>query len=104
MLNFLAVNWTNISSNWIDWALTGYRNIFGDWVYPIMFLGIIGYVYAVNRSALSAAAAICIIFVVFGATGIFTAENMYFALEAWIIVIVAFAALFVTLIIDKKRG
>jgi len=101
---FAAVDWDTISSNWIEWALTGYKNIFGNWVYPIVFIGIIGYIYCINRSAFSAAAGICITFAVFGVTGVFSQpETMYFTLISWVLVIFSFAGLFVILIVKKGR-
>ena len=103
-LPLMDVNWSNISSGWMDWAITGYENILGNWVYPIFFLGIVGYVYAVNRSAFSAAAAICIVFAVFGVTGILsTPDTMNFTLISWVITIFSFAGLFVILIVKKGR-
>ena len=98
------VNWTNISSNWADFIMTGYDAIFQHWTYPLIFLGIIGYVYCVNRSALSAAAAICIIFGVYGTTSIFRYPDIAgFSLLGWLITIVSFAGLF-TLLFVRKRG
>ena len=99
---FLQVNWSDITDNWVEYAFTGYSNIFGDWVYPLIFLGLIGYIYCVNKSAFSAAAAICIIFAVFGVTGIFSSpDTMYFTLISWVILIFSFAGLFVVLIVKK---
>jgi len=99
------VNWTNISSNWIDYSLTGYENIFGVWVYPLIFIGLIGYVYCVNHSAFSAAAAICILFAVFGVTGVFSQpETFNFTLISWVVMIFSFAGLFVILIVKKNRS
>ena len=98
------VNWTNISSDWIGYILTGYDNIFGNWTYPLMFLGVVGYIYCLNRSAMSAAAAICIIFGVYGVTGIFRyGEIAEFSLLSWVIVIMSFSGLFTTLFIRKRR-
>ena len=101
----MEANWTNISSNWIEYALSSYENILGDWVYPLIFMGIISYIYCINRSAFSAAAAICIIFGVYGVTGVFSSpDTMYFTLLSWIVVIFSFAGLFVVLIVKKGRS
>ena len=99
------VNWSNISGNWIEYALTGYENIFGAWVYPLMFLGLIGYVYCINRSAFSAAALICIMFSVFGVTGILSEpETLNFTLISIIVTVFSFAGLFVVLFLKNKRS
>jgi len=102
---FLEVNWSNISGNWAEWMMSGYDQIFGHWTYPLIFLGIIGYVYCINRSAISAAAAICITFTVFGATAIFRyPDTPEFSLLGWIIVIVSFAGLFTLLFTMRQRS
>jgi len=99
------VNWTNISSDWAGWIMTGYDNIFQNWTYPLIFLGVIGYVYCVSRSATAAAASICLVFGIFGITGIFRYPDIAeFSMLSWIIVIISFAGLFTTLFISKQRG
>jgi hypothetical protein len=105
MLNFilLETNWSNISGDWIGWLSTGYEYVFGNWLWALIFFGIIGYIYAVNRSAISAAAAICIIFGVFGATGIFRfPETSMFSMISIIIVVTSFAGLFTLLFVKKS--
>ena len=102
---FLEVNWTNISSDWIGWTMSGYDAIFGHWTYPLIFLGIIGYVYSINRSAMSAAAAICLVFGIYGALAIFRYPDIAeFSMLGWIIVIISFAALFTTLFTMRQRS
>jgi len=106
MLGFILgeVNWTNISSNWASWIITAYDNIFANWTYPIIFLGIVGYVYCLNKSAMSAAAIICMIFGVFGVTGIFRYPDIaQFSMLSWVIAVTAFAGLFTTLFISRHR-
>jgi len=98
------VNWSNISSNWAEFALTGYDSIFQNWTYPLIFLGIIGYVYCISRSAMTAAAAVCIIFSIYGFTAVFCYPDIAgFSMFGWIIVIVSFGGLFTTLFIKKYR-
>lgn len=99
------VNWTNISSDWIGYILSGYDSIFNHWTYPLIFLGVVGYIYCLNRSAMSAAAAICIIFGVYGVTGVFRYGDIaQFSLLSWTIVIVSFSGLFAALFIRKRRS
>jgi len=101
---FGEVNWTNISGNWSDFILTGYNNVLGNWFYPLAFMGIVGYIYCINRSAMSAAAAICIIFGVYGVTNVFAApDTMGFSLFGWIVTIFSFSGLFTLLFIRSRR-
>lgn len=98
------VNWSNITTNWVDWLMSGYDNIFGNWTYPLIFLGVIGYVYCVSRSAMVAAAAICLTFGIFGATAVFRYPDIAeFSVMGWIIVIVSFAGMFTTLFVARSR-
>jgi len=98
------VNWSNISSDWAEFIMSGYTNIFENWTYPLIFLGVVGYVYCVNRSAMSAAAAICLIFGIYGVTGIFRfPEVAQFSFLSWIITLVSFSGLFTTLFLKKYR-
>jgi len=99
------VNWSNITSNWGTYFMTGYDHVFGHWTYPLIFLGVIGYVYCVSRSAMVAAASICLIFGIYGATSIFRYPDIpEFSMLGWVIVIVSFAGLFTTLFVSKRRG
>jgi len=98
-----AVNWSEINDGWIDYAISAYEGFFGNWVYPIIFLGLVGYIYCINRSAFSAAAAICILFGVYGVTGVLSQpDTLYFTLISQVIVIFSFAGLFIVLVL--KRG
>lgn len=49
--------------------MSGYTTALGFFVWPIIFSGVIGYIYIKNVSATTAAVAILIIFTCFGATG-----------------------------------
>ena len=101
---FMEVNWSNITGNWSDFILTGYNNIFQNWTYPLIFLGFICYIYCINRSAMSAAAAICIIFGVYGITGVLSYPDIApFSLLSWGITLTSFAGLFAVLFTRKRR-
>lgn len=102
---FLEVNWSNISADWIGWLMTGYDNVLGNWVFPLIFLGIAGYVYCMSRSAVTAAASICLIFGIFGVTNIFRYPDLAtVSMISWLIVIVSFVGVFVTLFTRKRVG
>ena len=98
-----TVNWTNISGNWTEWILQGYTGILTDvWLYPVLFMGIIGYVYAITQSATSAAVTIALVFGIFGVTGVFAGPSE-FGFLSWAIVITAFSAAFTALFVGRKR-
>jgi len=53
----------------MDWSMQGYTTAIGYFVWPIIFAGVIGYIYIKNTSAISASVAIIIIFTCFSMTG-----------------------------------
>jgi len=59
-------NFTYILENFMSWSMQGYTTAIGYFVWPIIFAGIIGYVYIKNTSAISASVAIIIVFTCFG--------------------------------------
>ena len=59
-------NWTYIMQNFMEWSTQGYVSALGFLFYPILFTGIIGYVYLKQQSLVAVAAAILIIFSAFG--------------------------------------
>lgn len=97
------VNWTNISADWVTYIISGYTDIFGEWFYPLVFIGFIGYVYCINKSAIAAAAAICIIFTVFSVTGIFATTDEFTQLASGVS-LAAFAGLFALLFYAKRAS
>ena len=98
------INWTNVSGNWIQFAMSGYTNIFENFTYPLIFLGIIGYIYCITKSAIGAAIGICIVFVIYGGSAVFNyPESSLFSFLGWIIVIVSFAGLFTALFVRANR-
>jgi len=53
----------------MQWSMQGYVIALGSFVWPVIFAGIIGYVYIKNTSAISASVAIIIVFTCFTMTG-----------------------------------
>jgi len=49
----------------MEWSMQGYTTAIGYFVWPIVFAGIIGYVYIKNTSAVAAAVATIIVFTSF---------------------------------------
>jgi len=98
------INWSNITGNWIEFATSGYTYVFQNFFWPIVFFGITGYVYAVNRSATAAAALICILFTVFGFTNVFAAPELgIYSQLNWVVVVVSLSGLFVAVFTKKYR-
>ena len=99
----LDINWTNVSSNWMSWFFTGYFVVIGEvWFYPLVFFGIIGYIYALSQSATAAAVAITIMFTVLGVSGIFSSIPEFTAISAGVTV-TSIAAAFVAVFVGRKR-
>ena len=65
-------NITYIMENFWEWSLQGYVDVFGFFFWPIMFSGIIGYIYLKSTSATSATVVILLLCGAFATTGIFT--------------------------------
>jgi len=61
----MAVNFTDIIQNLVNWSTHGYVMTLGVFFWPILFTGIIGYVYLKQQSLVAAAVAILILFAAF---------------------------------------
>ena len=81
-------NFTYIRENLISWSLQGYENALGFLFFPLVFTGIIGYVYIKNQSVVILGVAILIIFAAFG--------NTLINVDAWVTVMQIIFALAIT--------
>jgi len=97
----MPVSWENISGNWTTWVTDAYTGILGNWFWPLVFFGVIGYVYAINKSATSAAVAICLVFGIFGVTGVF-ADAPDFVFINMAIVLIAVSGAFTAIFMRKR--
>jgi hypothetical protein len=59
--------WTNFSGGIFEYALSAYNNL-EPWTYPLIFLGVIGYMYSATHSVITAIVAILITFGIFATT------------------------------------
>lgn len=59
--------WGNFSSGIFEYAMDAYSSL-EPWTYPLIFIGIIGYVYTATHSVITAIAAILITFGIYAAT------------------------------------
>ena len=80
--------------------MQGYETALGVFVWPIMFMGVIGYVYFKQRSYIAAAVAAMIIVSVFG--------NYMAGMEIWMSVMYILVALALTalllIFLTRRRG
>ena len=84
----MDVNWTNITTDFMDWSMQGYSNILGVFMWPVIFSAVIGYVYLKQQSAVAAAVAILIIFAAF--------SNAMLGVENWTSLMHIFVSLIAT--------
>jgi hypothetical protein len=80
-------NFTYIQQHLIEWCMTGYTNVLGVFVWPLIFTGVLGYVYLKNQSLLMVVAGILMIMAVFG--------NALLGVDAWINLLYVFTAIVV---------
>ena len=94
--------WTNFSDGIVDYAMDAYSNV-EPWVFPLIFIGIIGYVYAATHSVVTAVAAILI---TFGLYATASTMNVFgdvpdISLFMYLIALVGIASLVFTLFMRK---
>jgi hypothetical protein len=80
-------NFTYIQQHFFEWALSGYTTVLGVFVWPLIFTGVIGYIYLKNQSLVMAAAAVLMIMAVFG--------NALVGVDIWINLLYVFTAIVV---------
>ena len=94
--------WSNMTKNFPKYATDAYSAI-DPWFYPILFLGIIGYIYAYMRSTTVAVVAILITFGVFAATTTVFNQADTLVTFMYIVVIIGIVSLIVTFVMHNKR-
>lgn len=92
--------WSNMTSNFPKYATDAYSAI-DPWFYPILFLGIIGYVYAYTKSVVVASVAILITLGLFGVTGFVGVGTLGNFL--YIVVAIGLGSLIITFIKNYRR-
>jgi len=84
----------------IDYSMSAYVGILGVFTYPLIFCGIIGYVYMKQQSVIAASVATLILFTAFDiATGVET-----FIMILHIFVTISIGALFLLLFSRWRQG
>lgn len=93
-------NFSYWMENLMDLSMQGYETALGVLVWPIIFSGVIGYVYLKQQSFVAAAVAAMILICVFG--------NYLMDVESWVSLMyilssLAFTGLFL-MFLSKRRG
>jgi len=83
-------NFTWIQQHFVEWTMSGYTMVLGVFVWPLIFTGIIGYVYLKNQSLVIAVAAILMIMAVFG--------NALVGVDVWINLLYVFSAIVIAVL------
>lgn len=92
--------WDSLSSGFFDYAMSAYDSM-GDWVYPIIMLGLIGWLFGVTNSVIAAVAGIIVMVGLYGTSVLVDVPDVLFIL--YIIVLFGIASLFTVLFV-KNRG
>ena len=94
--------WNGLTDNIIEYALSAYDGM-GDMVYPILFVALIGYVFAATQSIVTTVVAIIITFASFG-TVVWIWEGIpQVSVFFYIVTVVGLACLVVGLILKLSR-
>ena len=92
--------WQNFTSGIMDYGLQTFAPI-DPWFYPLVFVGLIGYVYTALNSVIGAVVAILLTFAVYGASNIVFPEGPVSGISMflYIIVVVGVSFLLMTVIL-----
>lgn len=75
------VNYTEIITNFFTWSTQGYETALGFYFIPLVFSGIIGYLYIKTESVTVASVAGIILI------GTYSASGLYADVQAWVLFI-----------------
>jgi hypothetical protein len=95
--------WENLTQGIFNYAMDSY-NILGIWLYPLLFIGIIGYVYASMQSVTVGIIGILLTIGIFGATTQIFQEVPMLVQLLYIITILGLTLLLVGLFIKRSRS
>ena len=93
--------WANFSSGIAQYATDAF-SVLDPWFYPIIFIGVIGYIYTCMHSVTVAVVAIIITLGLFGATTSIFAGVPEVTQLLYIISIIGITMLIVTLILKRR--
>ena len=96
-----SLNFTNFSTDFLNWSVTPYTNYFGNYFWLLIFAAVIGFTYVSTGNLGSTIAVIFVTFAVFGTTNVFVNEPEY-SLFFSIIAIAGLAGIILTLFIKRR--
>ena len=94
--------WSNFTDGFIDFGMSAYGSL-EPWVYPLVFIGIIGFVYATMKSITVTVVAIIFTLGIYGATTNIFNEVPDLNLFLYIISIIGIALLITALFIKRRQ-
>ena len=94
--------WENFTSGILDYGISAY-NAVEPWTIPLVFLGIIGWVYASVHSVTVTAVAILITFSIYGSSILLEVPDS-FSIFLYIVTILGITFLFTALAIKYRGG
>ena len=92
--------WENLTNGFINYSLDSY-NILGIWLYPLLLLGIVGYIYASMHSITVAVVGIIITIGVFASTSMIFVNVPIITQFLYIIVVLGICMLLVGVFIKR---
>lgn len=98
-----AIDWTNFTTELIDWLIYPYTNALGNLFWPSIFAVIIAVSFVIsNKNLTVVVGAILLTFGIFGTTNAFLAEPAY-SLFFSVIAIAALAGTILLLLVKTRR-
>ena len=94
--------WENFTNGFLDYAMSAYSSL-DPWVYPFIFVGVIGFIYASMNSAIVAIVGIIFTLGIFAVTTNVFAAVPDLTLFLYIVSIIGIAILITTLFIKRRN-
>lgn len=99
----MGVFWQNLMNGIIEYGFSAYDPL-GVWKWPLLFLGIFGFIYGATHSIITTIVGIIGTLAIYGTTTSIFAEVPDVSLFLYAITIVGLAILFTTLFLEWKKG
>ena len=97
----MGTYWTEFTNGFMDYAMGAYDSL-GDWGYPIIMLGLIGWLYGVTGSLVAAVAGIIVMVGLYGVNVFVDVPDILFIL--YLITLLTIASLLTALFIKNRRN
>lgn len=94
--------WTNFSSGILDYAMSAYSSL-EPWVYPFIFVGILGFIYATMQSVTVVVVGILFTLGIYAVTTNVFADVPDVTLFLYIVSIIGIALLITALFIKRRN-